>query len=312
MTQPHKHKADRGKETAPTARRQGPVNQGPEALLEGPELLALQRALAEPSLATPEGIVALQKTAGNRAVQRLLVRRHHDKDREYHQHTQNKALTNRPSTIPGMKRNTLTLATVIQTARISRRKLGALEQEFPTVEKGSKEIGKIRSTTKGLWHHHIWFDDKEERPNFPTNVGFHTSGKNLLNGPPELFSEDDREHEYTHDFTGRDDGLMRLAIQWAGKPAKNYNLLGYNCQAWVKQVREKYEELWKKYTFSEESKKFYSKQIRDDVHPKHYPWPYVRPHPRTPPPGQVPGVEVIWGEEEAISGEGRERAESFI
>ena len=78
MAPPQQQKADHGKETVPKARRPEPVNLGPEALPEVPDRLALQRALDEPSMATPESVVALQNTAGNRAVQRLLATRQLD------------------------------------------------------------------------------------------------------------------------------------------------------------------------------------------------------------------------------------------
>lgn len=73
MSQPQKQRADRGKEPAPMARRAGPVNQGPEAILEEPDLLALQRALADPTMATVADTFALQRRYGNWVVQRLLA-----------------------------------------------------------------------------------------------------------------------------------------------------------------------------------------------------------------------------------------------
>jgi len=82
MSQRQKQRADRGKETAPKTRHPVPVNQGPEALPEGPDLLALQCAIADPAMASAAGIVALQETAGNRAVQRFVVQRQAPEEEE--------------------------------------------------------------------------------------------------------------------------------------------------------------------------------------------------------------------------------------
>lgn len=56
------------------ARRQraGSGKEGPVAQYEEPDLLALQRAVANPDIASPVDILALQRTVGNQAVQRLL------------------------------------------------------------------------------------------------------------------------------------------------------------------------------------------------------------------------------------------------
>lgn len=75
MPPPQKQKADRKNETAPKTRRPGPVNQGPEALTERSDWLALQCVLDDLAICSPVGIGALQKTAGNRAVQRFVVQR---------------------------------------------------------------------------------------------------------------------------------------------------------------------------------------------------------------------------------------------
>lgn len=52
-----------------------PMHQGPLAEHEEPDLLALQRAVANPALASPADILALQRTVGNQDVQRLLAQR---------------------------------------------------------------------------------------------------------------------------------------------------------------------------------------------------------------------------------------------
>ena len=82
MSQPQKQRADRGKETRTKTRLQGPLNKGPEALPEGPDKLALQRALTDPAMASVAGLLALQNAAGNRAVQRFVAQRQAPEEEE--------------------------------------------------------------------------------------------------------------------------------------------------------------------------------------------------------------------------------------
>jgi hypothetical protein len=67
------HKASEKETESGQLRVQG--QKGTEALTQAVDLALLQRAIAEPRAAAPADIKALQRTAGNRAVQRLLVQR---------------------------------------------------------------------------------------------------------------------------------------------------------------------------------------------------------------------------------------------
>lgn len=60
------------KEKKPVKRPVRPVSQGPVAQLEEPDLLALQRAVANLNLASLADVLALQRRYGNRTVQRMI------------------------------------------------------------------------------------------------------------------------------------------------------------------------------------------------------------------------------------------------
>ncbi len=62
-----------GHEQQQARRRRARGREGPVAQHEKPDLLAVQRAVARPDLASPADILALQQSYGNQAVQRLLV-----------------------------------------------------------------------------------------------------------------------------------------------------------------------------------------------------------------------------------------------
>lgn len=72
MSQSQKRKVSESSKKRQAPRQADRVEQAPIARMEAPDWLALQRALDDPSMATHAGIMALQETAGNRAVQRLV------------------------------------------------------------------------------------------------------------------------------------------------------------------------------------------------------------------------------------------------
>lgn len=65
-------KANQAKAQNKRQRLVDPVRQGPLAHYEEPDLRALQPAVARPDMAGPSDILALQRTVGNRAVQRYI------------------------------------------------------------------------------------------------------------------------------------------------------------------------------------------------------------------------------------------------
>lgn len=75
MSDSQKQKVSGASKQRQTPRQAGRVAQAPMAQMEEPDWLALQHALEDPSVVTRAGIVALQETAGNRAVQRFVGRR---------------------------------------------------------------------------------------------------------------------------------------------------------------------------------------------------------------------------------------------
>jgi hypothetical protein len=70
MAVQQKQASDRTRET--TQKRRSPEPQGPATLSEQADLLALQRAVADPTVASPADVLALQRIAGNRAVTGLI------------------------------------------------------------------------------------------------------------------------------------------------------------------------------------------------------------------------------------------------
>lgn len=76
MTQVQEQRSNDMRVAAHKGRLPGAWQQEPKALPEVPDMVALQRSLAGPATATPDGILALQEAAGNRAVQRFIVQRH--------------------------------------------------------------------------------------------------------------------------------------------------------------------------------------------------------------------------------------------
>ena len=82
MTTNQKQGSRQTKETRQRSRPPGPVGQGPAALMEAADRLLLQRAVADPVLAAPADILALQQAYGNQAVQRLVLQRQGPEEEE--------------------------------------------------------------------------------------------------------------------------------------------------------------------------------------------------------------------------------------
>lgn len=82
MTTNQKQGSRQTKETSQKPRPAGPAGQGPVALMEAADRLLLQRAVADPALAAPADILALQGNYGNRAVQRLVLQRQGPEEEE--------------------------------------------------------------------------------------------------------------------------------------------------------------------------------------------------------------------------------------
>jgi hypothetical protein len=82
MAQLPKSKSERTKQPSPKEPQATHVKPEPAALEEMPDNLAFLWAVADPASASPAGILALQKMAGNRAVQRLLIQRQAPEEEE--------------------------------------------------------------------------------------------------------------------------------------------------------------------------------------------------------------------------------------
>ncbi|NEN91641.1 MAG: DUF4157 domain-containing protein [Okeania sp. SIO3H1] len=113
---------------------------------------------------------------------------------------------------------------VIQRAYIARRPLGGWLRGIGPMSGGA--VFK----DKGIFHEHIFFEDGND----PANIGF--MGKNGLG--------QDNAANYTIDNSKRnlDDAIMRQAVDGVGDPG-NYNILGNNCQRYVRNVYERYLQL---------------------------------------------------------------------
>jgi hypothetical protein len=75
MTAKQKQGSRQAKESTQKPRPSGPARPGPVVLVEAPDRLLLQRAVADPALASPADVLALQGSYGNRVVNKLLVHR---------------------------------------------------------------------------------------------------------------------------------------------------------------------------------------------------------------------------------------------
>jgi hypothetical protein len=75
MATHQKHRANRTGEATLKRRTARPVHRVPGTVRQPVDLTVLQRAVTTPSMAAPADIEALQRSYGNRAVQRLLVPR---------------------------------------------------------------------------------------------------------------------------------------------------------------------------------------------------------------------------------------------
>ncbi len=72
MAGQHKQASNQSKEAESKARKPKPTSQGPASLIEQADPLQLQQAMTHPETARPADILALQRTAGNRAVGRVI------------------------------------------------------------------------------------------------------------------------------------------------------------------------------------------------------------------------------------------------
>lgn len=125
-------------------------------------------------------------------------------------------------TIQAKLRNPSLTNTVVQRAYTARRPLGG---------KISFGLGSRWIRNKGVFHEHIFFEDKEK----PGDIGFHNGSDKLFQDSPNMMKL------YKKIKIGLDDGAMRDAVKAVGDPG-SYSLLGNNCQAYVGKVLAAYKE----------------------------------------------------------------------
>ncbi len=129
----------------PVKRPVEPMHQGPVAQLEEPDLLALQRAVANPDLAAPADILALQRRYGNVAVQRLLAQ---------HQATQRHppppSLSIRETSLP-LRRSShrMVAAQSIKGNYNSSERLGSRPVSVQSAETSKRDSGHVTPVVRG-------------------------------------------------------------------------------------------------------------------------------------------------------------------
>ena len=115
-------------------------------------------------------------------------------------------------------------------ARIGSRALA--DGSMPVLRYLTGSIGYLDRINLQLEHQHVMFDQSRD------NIGLMGS-----EGQPELFREDvDNQTYHFASDECLDGSLMRRAVMTTGIP-QAYAWLGYNCQAYIDSVREKYGEL---------------------------------------------------------------------